>query len=190
MTAFRPFPLLGEPLALDLVNTRAHLGGVYVDLLDGPRALDRWLRAERCRIAWTGHADADDLAAVIALRGVLDPLLRAHVARAPGPAAAVRGLNRALAIALPQPRLEWTRGGPRKRAASGGARRATLLRQLAGSALELLTGADAARVRRCAHPDCILLFVAGNPRRRWCASSTCGNRARVARHYVRQQQAG
>ena len=190
MTAFRPFPLLGEPLALDLVNTRAHLGGVDVDLLDGPRALDRWLRAERSRIAWTGHADAADLAAVIALRGVLDPLLRAHVARTPGPAAAVRGLNRALAIALPQPRLEWTCGGPRKRAASDGARRATLLRQLAGSALELLTGADAARVRRCAHPDCILLFVAGNPRRRWCASSTCGNRVRWPRHYVRQLQAG
>ncbi|MDP9487892.1 MAG: CGNR zinc finger domain-containing protein, partial [Actinomycetota bacterium] len=35
-------------------------------------------------------------------------------------------------------------------------------------------------------PGCLRLFVATNLRRRWCSES-CGNRARVARHYERNR---
>jgi predicted RNA-binding Zn ribbon-like protein len=32
-----------------------------------------------------------------------------------------------------------------------------------------------------------MIFVATDARRKWCSSTTCGNRARVARHYQRSK---
>jgi predicted RNA-binding Zn ribbon-like protein len=42
-------------------------------------------------------------------------------------------------------------------------------------------------VRKCANPACVLLFLDSSKsrRRRWCDMSTCGNRAKAARHYAR-----
>lgn len=188
MTVPHAFPLLGEPLALDLVNTRVHRNGVDADLLDRPAALNHWLHAQRSRVDWRGRAGPSDLAAVRAMRAAMDQLLRAHVARGHGSAAAVRALNHALATKPPRARLAWRRHGPRKVPPVGDTPLATLLRQLAASTLDLLTGPDAACLRKCAHPDCILLFVARDPRRRWCSDATCGNRARVARHYLRHRR--
>ncbi|MGH8112605.1 MAG: CGNR zinc finger domain-containing protein [Rhodanobacteraceae bacterium] len=188
MTTPHTFPLLGEPLALDLVNTRVRREGVDTDLLDRPAALDGWLRAEASRVDWSGRARPADLAAVRALRDAVDPLLRAHVAGGRGPIAAIRGLNGALVVAGPQTTLAWGKTGPRKVPPVGHDRLAALLRQLAASALELLTGPDSSHLRRCAHPDCVLLFVARDPRRRWCSDAICGNRARVARHYLRHRR--
>lgn len=186
MTTVSRFPLLGEPLALDLVNTRVRRRGSVVDLLDRSAALDDWLRAQRARVDWSGRARATDLAAVRTLRDALDQLLRASRRRGPPPAAAVRTLNGILSAPVPQPRLRWTPAGPRRSPPRARAGRANLLRQLALDAFDLLTGAEATLVRQCAHPGCILLFVARHPRRRWCSSATCGNRARVSRHYARE----
>jgi predicted RNA-binding Zn ribbon-like protein len=47
MPATFRFPLLGEPLVLDLMSTRVRRNGASVDLLDTPSALSAWLRAER-----------------------------------------------------------------------------------------------------------------------------------------------
>lgn len=178
------FPLLGEPLALDLVNTRVRSRGETIDLLDRPAALDAWLRAQRDRVTWTGRTRPADLEAVRALRGTLDTLLRPRGRHAPPPAA-IRSFNRVLAAPVPQPRLVWDGSAPRRSEPPARARRAILLHRIAMDALDLLDGPRAVRVRACAHPDCILLFVASDPRRRWCSSATCGNRARVARHYAR-----
>jgi len=52
--------------------------------------------------------------------------------------------------------------------------RATLA-SIARAAIELLGG---------------LVFVAENPRRRWCSAAVCGNRVRVARHYARRAEGG
>jgi predicted RNA-binding Zn ribbon-like protein len=57
---------------------------------------------------------------------------------------------------------------------------------IAAQAAEFLADPDeVSRLRRCANPDCSMIFVAVNPRRTWCAPAVCGNRARVARHYRR-----
>src|SRR5574337_172687 len=128
MTAAYHFPLLGEPLALDLVNTRVRRDHADLDLLDSPSALAAWLHLEPPRLAWSGSAGEADLRAVPELRHAL-----------------------------------------------------------AADAVSVLTGPAATRLRVCAHPDCVLQFVALNPRRRWCSTAVCGNRARVARHYQRQR---
>jgi len=62
-----------------------------------------------------------------------------------------------------------------------------LLAPVLWSAADLLTRADRRRVRRCANDACLWLFVdeskAGT--RRWCDMSSCGNRAKSRRHYLK-----
>ncbi len=185
MEADARFPLLGEPLSLDLVNTRVRRNGFDVDLLDSPVALKSWVRAEASRIAWSGTIDDDDWHAMRVLRDALADLFQAYRTHTQPREASIEQVNAALAQPGACMRLEWTGMQPRVAALPKAARRHAMLAALATDAVHLLTGPDAARLRQCANPDCILTFVARNPRRRWCSSALCGNRVRVARHYVR-----
>lgn len=185
-----PFLLLGEPVTLDLVNTRVRRQGETIDLLDTPAALAAWLRCEHDRLPWAGAVTRNDLAAVHALRDAAAALLDALQHRARAPTGALRHLNSVLAHGRTAPlQLDWAGAQPRLVAPKARTRRGALLHALATDTVTLLTGPDAERVRQCAHPDCILRFVATNPRRRWCRTATCGNRARVARHYLRHHEA-
>jgi predicted RNA-binding Zn ribbon-like protein len=62
-----------------------------------------------------------------------------------------------------------------------------LLAPVLWSAADLLTHAERRRVRRCANDACLWLFIdeskAGT--RRWCDMSSCGNRAKSRRHYLK-----
>ncbi len=66
-----------------------------------------------------------------------------------------------------------------------------LLAPVLWSAGDLLASSNLAKVRRCANPECLYLFIdesrAG--RRRWCTMSSCGNRAKARRHYHKSKQA-
>ncbi|MEU4764419.1 ABATE domain-containing protein [Actinosynnema sp. NPDC023794] len=80
-------------------------------------------------------------------------------------------------------RLEWDEE-PRLRyvdAADDGDR---LLATVATAAIEFLAGGTRADLRACPGPRCIRYFVKAHPRQEWCKPS-CGNRARVSRHYHR-----
>ena len=63
------------------------------------------------------------------------------------------------------------------------------LARVATDAVHLLTGPDAAQLRACQAPGCVLYFVKTHPRREWC-SEACGNRTRAARHYRRIRKPG
>lgn len=190
MTASYNFPLLGEPLALDLVNTCVRRDGAAADLLDTPAALTAWLKAQSARLAWSGPIDDADLRAVKELRAALASLLDARRHGARPPAASLRKVNAALSAPAASSRLTWTAAGPKLVRPTATSGREVLLHTLAADAAAVLTGPHAMRLRVCAHPECVLQFVALNPRRRWCSAATCGNRARVARHYRRQQAHG
>ena len=60
----------------------------------------------------------------------------------------------------------------------------TALANVAIDAVHLLTGPEAAQLRACQAPGCVLYFLKTHPRREWC-SEACGNRTRAARHYQR-----
>lgn len=66
-----------------------------------------------------------------------------------------------------------------------------LLAPILWSAGDLLVSEKLRKVRRCANPECLYLFLdesrAG--KRRWCTMSACGNRAKAKRHYHRSKQA-
>jgi predicted RNA-binding Zn ribbon-like protein len=57
-----------------------------------------------------------------------------------------------------------------------------ILSLVAFDALKLLASEELLTIRRCANPDCVLLFMDSSGRRKWCSMKICGNRAKVARH--------
>ena len=61
--------------------------------------------------------------------------------------------------------------------------------ELARAAVSLLTSESLKHVRQCADETCGWMFIdrSRNHSRRWCAMSSCGNRAKARRNYARQK---
>lgn len=178
-------PLTGEPLALDLVNTETTAGS----FLATPEDLRVWwtLQAHRLTEEVPEKVTAADLSAVHAVRAHTARALR-HLMRGDEPLTAdVEALNRAQRAAPAISELRWSgQGGAvsRRREGSAGRRLAACL---AEAAAELLADLAVGRIRQCEADDCVVLFLATHPRRRWCSPDRCGNRMRVARHYRRHR---
>ncbi|MBA8950409.1 CGNR zinc finger domain-containing protein [Actinomadura namibiensis] len=177
-------PLTGEPLALDLVNTRTAVG----DLLATPDDLRAWVGLQAGRLPEAG-VGPDALAVVRAVREhTAGALERARRGEPPAPAD-LAALNDAQRAAPAISELAWNGSAvvaERRRTGPDGAR---LAAALAEAAADLLGDPAVTRVRRCEADDCVLLFLPAHPRRRWCSASRCGNRMRVARHYQRHRPA-
>ncbi|MFF8030948.1 CGNR zinc finger domain-containing protein [Streptomyces sp. NPDC016626] len=174
-----PRPLTGEPLALDLLNTRWMSEGAVRDLLADTDGLAVWLD--------TNGLDGEFAADTATLRHALrarDALKGAVDGAAGEGAEAVdavleHGRIRATLTADgpgERPEFDDTSWGPAWLAARD------YLRLLA-------TAPD--RIRGCAHEACILHFfdTSRNGTRRWCSMAVCGNRAKASRHYARAKDA-
>jgi len=98
-------------------------------------------------------------------------------------AAALGQLN-SIAAELPAPCLALRDGRLEAGVHEGPSPVTAGLARVAEQAVALLGGADAASLRACYAPGCVLYFVKTHPRREWC-SVACGNRVRAARHYQR-----
>ncbi|MFD1932920.1 MULTISPECIES: CGNR zinc finger domain-containing protein [Nonomuraea] len=158
-------PLLGEPLPLDLVDTHWVERDAWVDFLDDPADVRRWLeghglpaedetareRLVEVRAAMRAVLEESDASR---LNAVLD-----HGARRPR----LRGAEPYEELVLDDPSFHaaWV---------------------VAESFVNLLRERPE-RVRKCANPACVLWFadVSKNGRRRWCSMEGCGNRAKVGR---------
>ncbi|HLU95372.1 MAG TPA: CGNR zinc finger domain-containing protein [Thermobifida alba] len=169
-------PLVGEPIALDLLNTRWVAGSTGYDLLETLDGLRRWLDdvglAGRCPV------DPPALARLVHTRDVLERLVDG-----PGDPGAAEELNavlahgrvrRSLRSGVPEETVEFDH--PSWSAAW----------TAADNYLALLADRPD-RVRRCANPACVLHFLdtSRNGTRRWCSMAGCGNRAKAARHQAR-----
>ena len=187
------YPALGEPLAIEFANTLFTDGGRPLDALTTQAALTRWLdaNAERIDAPLPRRLGAGALERARELRAIIRALLATAVDGDPPPTAAVRRLNALAALAPITARLDWTAGEPPKapRSLSGAGRLDALLALLAQSAIDVLGGSGAGRLRRCGAPGCINYYLKDHPRRAWC-SPKCGNRVRVARHYQRTRRTG
>ncbi|MBQ1094034.1 CGNR zinc finger domain-containing protein [Streptomyces sp. B93] len=175
-----PRPLTGEPLSLDLLNTRWIEDGQPRDLLAGTDGLAVWLAANGLD---DGRFTADDptlrhtLQTRDALLAVVDGSL-------------TEGASRVDAV-LEKGRIRATL------TADGGGERAEFADASWGPGwlaarnyLELL-GTAPDRIRHCAHEACVLHFfdTSRNGTRRWCSMAACGNRAKASRHYSRSKDA-
>jgi predicted RNA-binding Zn ribbon-like protein len=188
-------PLHGEPLPLEFANTVYPVRGVLRDGLGSPERLARWLEACCDRLATPLPAGAleavtaEDVLSFVMLRDVTRRLTEAHVRRLSPDSWDVAQLNRASSMDRPWPSLRWIEGG-----------RPTLVQmcpapplvavqsEIAHSLIGMLTGTSGVQPRACQAPGCVLFFDRARSRREWC-STGCGNRARVARHYARRNQA-
>jgi predicted RNA-binding Zn ribbon-like protein len=168
-----PRPHLGEPLALDLLNTRWIEHGPQ-DLLTEVAGLRTWLATA----GLTDRATADEatLHAVLAARtAIYDVVVHASPT----------GLNDVLAHG--RIRRALTETGPADLADVP--EQAWLPAWLAADNLLELLRAAPDRIRQCAHPECVLFFydTSKNGTRRWHSMATCGNRTKAARHYARKE---
>ncbi|MGA6165023.1 CGNR zinc finger domain-containing protein [Amycolatopsis magusensis] len=168
-----PRPLVGEPLALDLLNTWWDTTGQLEDLLTDVAGLKIWLDS-------AGLPVPADEATLDATRDA-----RAALAAARAPEPDLGPLNDVLA----RGRLKLSVAGTQPRESPEVPDTAWLPGWLAArNYLELLKQ-EPARIRRCANPQCVLHFfdISKNGKRAWCSMTLCGNRAKAARHYSRNR---
>jgi predicted RNA-binding Zn ribbon-like protein len=172
-------PLRGEPMALDLVNTTWREGGRPMDLLATPAGTRSWLG--EAGLAQAGAPLDRVRKALIQTRAAMRCVLEE-----PTDPEARSALNAVLAKGRVREQL-----GPR------GPEEAPEVPSdwhagwmVARNYLHLLRTAPD-RLRRCAHPDCVLYFLdtTKNGTRRWCSMQTCGNRWKAMRHYRQKLRA-
>ncbi|MCP9211764.1 CGNR zinc finger domain-containing protein [Streptomyces sp. NEAU-Y11] len=190
--------------ALEFASTIRHDGhGGVADDLDTVQGTVRWLRDQSELLA--GHLAVEDLevdeelrAGVVELRRAVRALFARVVS--PGPPSradahrlmpadrALAHLNATAAMERVTPQLVWPDGAdPSVRLLSDEPEpRIRLLGALARSAIDFLSGPEVRQLRACTAPRCVRYFVKAHGRQEWCKPS-CGNRARAARHYRRQQ---
>lgn len=187
-----PGPMLGEPLPLELANTRYLTRGHPRDGLASIELLGAWLARVGTRLRLP-PADEDlltisegDLSAARDLRDCVQSLAAASAGGGGRPAAdALDRLNRHARSAVLWNELRWE-AGPRVQLCSSAAAITTTIREIAAETVELFAGPRAPDIRSCGSPNCILYFVKDHSRREWC-STACGNRVRAARHYERRR---
>jgi predicted RNA-binding Zn ribbon-like protein len=197
-----PFFFVGNHRALDFVNTEIAVEGELQDLLGGFGDLVAWLEqaelldrasARAAREAWEGKRGGEAVVAEArGFRSALRRLADAVAAGRPVPRGTVEMVNELLARGASVPRVVRQNGGFVSRRELRLREPADLLVPVAEAAADLLCHADLSRVRRCAHPSCVLYFLdrTKNGTRRWCDMRTCGNRANAAAYYRRSRDRG
>ena len=182
------FPMGGEPVvAIDLVDTRMLVTDPPTDLIADQATAAAWWGLQASRLP---AGPPPDLTATRRLRTAIRDLFDAHLEqRRPDPGS-LDDVNAAASAVPTSLRLAASGDGYREEVRwhteQGGN---AALAATARGAIELLADdRRLARLRRCANPNCSMLFLAETTRRQWCTPNICGNRTRVARHYHRTHQ--
>jgi predicted RNA-binding Zn ribbon-like protein len=187
--------------ALDFVNTyHWDKGEGHDHLTDIPVAV-QWLQEHALLhremvgpLLERFGADPDDspvLQRVRRVREAMRELLDATVERRPPESSALREVNRALRAPYMIELVPAPDGVSLDHRHEGDPINGALARLSEAVARELTQG-DPDRLRICANDECRWVFRDYSPagRRKWCDMSTCGNRAKAARHRERQKMKG
>jgi predicted RNA-binding Zn ribbon-like protein len=183
---------------LDFVNTLSYdKGQPHEGLRDAATAVT-WLQRhallhqEMADAILADAADADGeerlLARVRRVRGALRELLDAAVERRPASAVALKEVNRALRAPYVIELVPAADGVSLDHRHEGDPISGAMAR-LSEAVTRELTGENSRRLRVCANEECRWVFNDHSPagRRKWCDMSSCGNRAKAARHRERQK---
>ena len=193
------FPLVGNQLSLDFVNTKIVENGVPKDLLDGLADVAAWAvavklldlpKAKKLSKLWQEAQSRDEFEEVLRFRKVLHALVEAIARSESVTTSTLHTINTQLrklngyAAVLPSDEGFTKRFLLDIRAPSH------LLAPVAEAAADLLCYGNLAYVKKCENPACMLYFYDGtkNHSRRWCSMKACGNRTKVAAFYQRQRQ--
>lgn len=179
-------PILGDHLAMDLLNTESRDSGEVIEHWNSGGDLLKWL--EQCNPGSGPGGEAVDPVELLARGTALRALARRLIIQRKDNGTSDRndlsGLNEYLHAYHSAPHLEQDSEGSLilTRIACGEAI-ASLLGPVAEAVAELLVEGDFTRVKQCEHPDCILWFYDRTKahKRRWCSMALCGNRYKAAR---------
>ncbi|MGW6585299.1 CGNR zinc finger domain-containing protein [Streptomyces globisporus] len=195
-----------ERPVMALASTIRHDGdGGVLDDLETVRGARRWLQHQPgilATVTATGDLVLDEelREAVVDVRRAVRALFARVVSPAPPSPAdahrllpvdeAMRLLNAAAAREPVAPQLRWPAEGPPTAdlLSAEGDPGVRLVAALARDAVDFLSGPQREHLRACRAPRCVRYFVKSHGRQEWCKPS-CGNRARVARHYERARAA-
>ena len=170
---------------MDFTNTEIVVRGELRDLLQRDANLVHW--AQQAGFNMRNRMNPGDLSAARELRTALKAVFTARIDGQSAGKKALAVINRHLAHHCTQEVLRTTGDGVGFELAPSGAALSVsaLLASLAYEGAWLLASPQAEQLRHCGNPDCILIFVdtSRSHRRRWCSMDTCGNRAKVAKHY-------
>lgn len=197
-------PATRADLCLDFANTQYWRGSdPPTEGLKSPDDLVAWCAAQGTLDAaslrpfvrqWKSHpgAAAVAFAEAVALREAIYRVFSSAACGREAAGADLDLLNSALAQVPARVNLHRTARGYCWRSEKTGTTVPVLLAPVLWSAGDLLAGGQTARIRQCGNEKCRWLFLDGSKAgaRRWCSMSSCGNRAKAQRHYVRSRQPG
>lgn len=177
-------PLLGETPSIELANTRYGQDDWALDFLED-EVLPLWL-------AHSPNATTQKAlgrSGVTSLRSLRDSLFdlfdAAVVGRVPAESS-LRAIDQHHGACKPAS-LVWKDDRPALQTRWTGSLRAQYLAAFARDAREVATGARWSAIRRCAAPDCTMLFLQQHRRRRFCYPG-CSQRVRQAAYYLRKRE--
>jgi predicted RNA-binding Zn ribbon-like protein len=184
---------------LDFVNTLELERGDPVDRLGSPVAALHWLgehgflhdqTMERLAAHFGDDEEAGQraLARIRRVRGAMRELVDATVERRPPDGQALERVNRALRTPYTYELVPAPDGVSLDHRHDGDPIDGALARLAESVAREVSQG-EPERLRICANDECRWVFNDTSPtgRRKWCDMSTCGNRAKAARHRERRK---
>lgn len=164
-------------LSLNFVATVRHRGSYPRDLLATPKALAKWYGQAGCSISAAVISDKDFGEALLVREAIYRALSSLIQDQSPASEDMVL-INAAAAepvavpqIELPSCRIQWESTNPA----------AACLAEVARDAILAIGDGDRHRLKMCDSRSCRMLFADNSPanRRRWCAMSICGNRAKI-----------
>ncbi len=180
---------LAGDLALDFLNTRVRVGKEIVDLFQTDEDVLAWLKRAGFPVSKVGDNKASQsiLLKARALREHIRSLVEKRKAGRRGDPSA---LNDFLKHAQSHPRLVWNK--PQLltlERVQQPDRHEAILAPVAEAAAVLLSTADFDLVKRCEGETCVLWFLdqTKSHHRRWCSTSACGNRYKVAAYRKRRR---
>lgn len=175
-------PMLGDHLAMDLLNTEARDDGKAIEFWNSDAEVLQWLARYGIAPASenSSFAPAELLTQAKALRTLAHKLISEFKEEK---TTDISGLNQYLHAFDTRPHLARDTEGkltlsrvPHTNSIG------SLLGPVAEAVAQLLVEGNFALVKQCEHPDCILWFYDRTKahKRRWCSMALCGNRHKAA----------
>ena len=181
---------VGDDLAINFINTRRMIEGQLTDTLQSDSDVKAWLRRLEVPVA-KGSLHFGDGVLLKGARELRESALAAVRDRKSGRKPSLIALNRFLADAMSHAALTTDEArNIRVTRVYGKETVEAFLAPVAEAVADLLADGDFDLVRHCEGNACVMWFYdrTKGHRRRWCTSTGCGNRAKVAAFRARASQ--
>ncbi|MCL6443385.1 MAG: CGNR zinc finger domain-containing protein [Alicyclobacillus sp.] len=186
-------PMIEGNLAIDLVNTEEELWGVWHDYIETPEAFCNWLSDEEL----AGAVSKVQLPLEVEL-WASDRMVKVHQFRqevrfnlqrlSAGEGVSPQFVERLEGYVERAPLTMKLNAGKVVYVPVGDSVE-KLCSLVAVDILRMIDDGRIDRLRKCANPKCMFMFVDTSGRRKWCSMQRCGNRIKVTRH-IRRRNAG